>query len=203
MPIVKKKTAEPAKKVYRTVELADMSKPKQVPAVAKPKTKKVKAQLPNPSAFDEGYSVIQALPDPVKQENEQIIECIRMFTQLRNMARTLEERFEANPSSQTVYALMKIYDQVREIIADLRALRDVQQMGDTLNREVISPYTRAVAAALAAVHQNLKADIKSVVPPEYIQPVMRLVDQHISTSATEVHNSYHNALVKTIEVFGG
>lgn len=206
MPIVRKDKKEPVKKVKlsRSVELSDLSKPSKPASVSpKPKVEKRGMALPNPSTFDEGYAVIQALPDPVKQENDQIIECIRMFNQLQTMARTLEDRFTSNPSSQTVYALMKIYDQVREIIADLRALRDVQQMGETLNREVISPYTRAVAAALTSVHQNLKADIKSVVPPEYIQPVMRLVDQHISTSATEVHNSYHNALVKTIEVFGG
>lgn len=167
--------------------------------------KKAKNQvaLPDSSVLKEAVEVIKALPDPVKQENDQLQEYIIMFKKLRRMARTLEAKFEETPSSQTVYALMKIYDQVREVIADMRALRDVQQMGETLNREVITPYTRSVAASLASVHQNLKADIKNNVPEEYIGQIMSIVNQHIARAASDVNESYNNALIKTVEVFGG
>lgn len=167
--------------------------------------KKAKNQvaLPDSSVLQEAVEVIRSLPDPVKQENDQLQEYIIMFKKLQNMARTLETKFEETPSSQTVYALMKIYDQVREVIADMRALRDVQQMGETLNREVITPYTRSVAASLAAVHQNLKADIKNNVPEEYIGQIMSIVNQHIARAASDVNESYNNALMKTVEVFGG
>jgi hypothetical protein len=169
----------------------------------KKKSKSQVALLPDSSIMKEAVEVIKALPDPVKQENEQLQEYITMFKRLRYMARTLEKRFKENPSSQTVYALMKIYDQVREVIADMRALRDVQQMGETLNREVLTPYTRSVAAALAAIHQNLKADIKNNVPEEYIGQIMSIVNQHVAKAASDVNNTYNNALMKTVEVFGG
>lgn len=167
------------------------------------KRAKNQVALPDSSILQEAIEVIKALPDPVKQENEQLQEYITMFTKLQGMARTLEAKFVEAPSSQTVYALMKIYDQVREVIADMRALRDVQQMGDTLNREVLTPFTRSVAASLAGIHQNLKADIKNSVPEEYIGQIMLVVNQHISKAATDVNESYNNALMKTVEVFGG
>ncbi len=175
----------------------------EAPKVKRKKSTSKSLVIPDSSILSEGIEVIKAIPDSVKQENEQLIEYIKMFKRLRYMARTLEKRFKENPSSQTVYALLKVYDQVREVIADMRAMRDVQQMGETLNREVLTPFTKLVAAALAGIHQNLKADIKNAVPEAYIASVTSLVETQIAKAARDVNESYNNSLIKTIEVFGG
>ena len=204
MPLVKKsksKTGSTPEVKSKERRPKDAKVKAGLPAVAK-KSKKSR-DLPDSSVFDEGIEVISALPSQLMQDNEQVAEMVRMFNKLRRMATTLEGKFEENPSPQTVYALLKIYDQVRECIADLRALRDISQMGQLLNDEVITPLIQAVASGVSTMYQNIKMDMNKSLPPEYIKLLTSILDSHVQYVATDIEESYQRSLLKTVQVFGG
>ena len=204
MPLVKKsksKTGSTPEVKSKERRPKDAKAKAGLPAVAK-KSKKSR-DLPDSSVFDEGIEVISALPSQLMQDNEQVAEMVRMFNKLRRMATTLEGKFEENPSPQTVYALLKIYDQVRECIADLRALRDISQMGQLLNDEVITPLIQAVASGVSTMYQNIKMDMNKSLPPEYIKLLTSILDSHVQYVATDIEESYQRSLLKTVQVFGG
>lgn len=204
MPLVKKsksKTGSTPEVKSKERRPKDAKVKAGLPAIAK-KSKKSR-DLPDSSVFDEGIEVISALPSQLMQDNEQVAEMVRMFNKLRKMATTLEGKFEENPSPQTVYALLKIYDQVRECIADLRALRDISQMGQLLNDEVITPLIQSVASGVSTMYQNIKMDMNKSLPPEYIKLLTSILDSHVQYVATDIEESYQRSLLKTVQVFGG
>lgn len=172
------------------------------------KKKKKKTGLALPSA-NEGrdldaqmQDVLAAIPDAVKQENDQLTEYQVMFTKLRRMARICERLYFAKKQSRDVYALMKIYDQMREIIADMRALRDVGQLGDTLNAEVLGPLAQANATSLIGFHQAVNAWAKANMPEHTIANFREASDIIVRKCAKDMEQNYHNSLTKTVEVFG-
>ena len=205
MPLVRKNKSSKTGSVESELKPKKRSKKAEakadLPAVVK-KPKKSR-DLPDSSVFEEGVDVISALPSQLIQDSEQVQEMVRMFDKLRDMATKLEQKFDENPSPQTVYALLKVYDQVRECIADLRALRDISQMGQLLNDEVITPLVQSIASAVSTMYQNIKMDTNKTLPPEYIRQLTSILDSHVQYAATEIEEGYQRSLVKTINVFGG
>lgn len=147
--------------------------------------------------------LVDSIPDVVRQENEQIQEYLLMFENCRELARIAEDIYREKKQSRDVYPIMQLYNQMREIIADLRALRDVGQMGDVLNDEVISPLMQSNGAALVQLRQTMVSYFKSNLQTEEIGPAISMLNQAVTKAANEFQNSYHDSLNKTVLVFNG
>lgn len=145
--------------------------------------------------------LLAEIPDVMKQENEQIAEYLIMFTKLRDMARTCEQQYFKSKQSRDVYALMQIYNQMREVIADLRALRDVGQMGEILNAEVITPLTEACGNSLIKYSQELMAWANGHLDPDAIANMRAASDKILGRNAQDMQSAYLNSLDKTVQIF--
>lgn len=146
-------------------------------------------------------AIVEAIPDIVKQENEQIEEYMMMFKNCRELARMAEEQYRSTKNSREIYPLMQIYNQMRDIIADLRALRDVGKLGDVLNEEVLSPFVQSTASTLINVQQKLASYYKSNLNEKDIAESTRALNRVIKEAAQEITKSYHASLDKAVQVF--
>ena len=141
------------------------------------------------------------IPDVIKQENDQIAEYMIMFDKLRSMARECEAKYMAKKESRDIYALMQLYNQMREVIADLRALRDVTQLGDILNEEVLGPFAEASANSIVKIRQELLAWSNSHLSPDDLANFSEALDKIVKRNAKDIQTSYANGLGKTVQIF--
>ncbi|QZE59425.1 hypothetical protein MPK66_gp181 [Erwinia phage pEa_SNUABM_2] len=171
--------------------------------VIKKKKKKDKTRTGTDVAALEGQlmEVMADIPDVIKQENDQIQEYMTMFKQCQAMARECELLYLKKKQSRDIYALMKLYDQMREIIADLRALRDVGQLAEILNAEVLGPFAESAGTILVSVFHQINAWNKKNLPVELIAAAGNATKQIISRSAKDVEQSYQAGLEKTVQIF--
>jgi glycerol-3-phosphate cytidylyltransferase-like family protein len=148
--------------------------------------------------------VLSSIPDSVRQENEQIQEYIRMFDKLRRIARMTEKQVLRNKSTRGIYPLMQVYREMREVIADLRALRDVGQMGELLNDEVLNPFAQSCVTSLVNLRKALLVGAKNTISdPTQLGEFINLLDANVRSAGIEIDTAYRNSLSKTIAVFNG
>ncbi|QYW04511.1 hypothetical protein pEaSNUABM14_00186 [Erwinia phage pEa_SNUABM_14] len=167
------------------------------------KKKKVKSMGGTDLVALEGelMEVLSEVPDVIKQENEQIAEYMTMFGQCQSMARICEENYRDKKQSRDIYALMQLYNQMREIIADLRALRDVSQLAEILNAEVMGPFAESAGTILVGVNHLIKAWNKKNLAIEEIAKADAAVTQIIRNAAKDIEMAYQAGLNKTVEIF--
>lgn len=151
----KEKSKDTKKPKVKTAESSDLkAKPK-----AKPKVKSKGKKTLNKSATElaaireslaaEGQALLEKLGDNVFDENRAYVEQYKhMFTQLCLMSGIAEEQYLTKKQSRDIYALMKLYDQMREVIADMKALQNVGQYIDAIVSEVINPFTRTASQVM-------------------------------------------------------
>lgn len=199
--------AEEGKRITDKREKAAKRATKAKEKLEEQKPKKKKKNLP--AVMDTGEmqtqvsEILDALPDVVKQENQQLDEYIHMFNTLQTVARIAEEKYVDTKQSRDIYPLMQVYNQMRELIADLRALRDVGQLGEVMNSEVLSPFANMSASIMIKLVQDAKAWSKSHSSDlSFIQNFSDAVDNLLRKSAKDMEQSYHASLQKTVEVFG-
>ena len=148
--------------------------------------------------------VLSGIPDSVKQENEQIQEYLRMFSKLKRIARMTERQVIQNRSTRGIYPLMHVYREMREVIADLRALRDVGQMGEVLNDEVLNPFAQSCVTSIVNLRKALLLGAKNTISnPSELTDYINVIDSTIRSAGIEIDTSYRNSLSKTITVFNG
>ncbi len=171
---------------------ADMEPPAPAPALQETQSDALEGQL---------LDAIAHVPPSVQRDNEQFQEYLMMFKACQKMARVIELRFEDRQSPRDVYPLMKLYEQMREIIADLRAIKDVTELGEVVNAEVISPLVESLGAVLIGYHQNVIAWINANCTNDQIANANHHLKKELQKTAKDMEQSYHNSLEKTMQIF--
>lgn len=106
------------------------------------------------------------LPQPVDEFDA---ETRRIFEQLVHTAQRLEEQMEDRIYNKDVYALNTIYSQIREVIADLRATRDISAQISELEMVVLRPYQQIVAQGFTDTYFHMMGAITKFVKDEDIR----------------------------------
>ena len=68
-----------------------------------------------------------------------------MFRKLRKIMRATEDRVVDSEKAADIYALMALYNQMREVIADLRSMIDLSQNTQRIIDQVLYPLTRDIS----------------------------------------------------------
>lgn len=66
---------------------------------------------------------------------------------------------------------MQTYNQIREVIADMRALRDMGSIGDRVNQEILYPFVQSAAKDAGEFYQSITRQCKRLLPPELFEQV--------------------------------
>ena len=165
----------------------------KLPAVVgNKKTAKKRAQMV------EAIEEFVTLPPPV---DEYDAEYRRMFENSVGLAQRLEEQMEERIYNRDVYALNTIYSQVREIIADLRATRDISAQIAELESVVLGPYHRTVGQALTEILFHVEGSIRKHVKDRDVQTeIVKKLKDTIYETATSLQEEYGNTVERSRKV---
>lgn len=194
--------AEEQKAAAAKAEKPKKKKKENAADTLKKKKKKSKSVSTDIAVLEgEFLEAMADVPDVIKQENEQIAEYLTMFKQCQEMARICEGNYKDKKQSRDIYALMQLYNQMREIIADLRALRDVSQLAEILNEEVMGPFAESAGTILVSVFHQVNAWNKKNLPVDCIAKAHSAMESIIRKSAKDVEQAYQAGLSKTVQIF--
>jgi hypothetical protein len=127
-------------------------------------------------------NLVERIPNALEEEQEQISQYRMMFDNLCTMTRVLETSFKEKPTDRTMYAIIKAYGELREIIADMRALADFSHHSDMIRSDIVNPLAEGCAAGFVEYHKAVIGLLRSsITPNEYL-----LLEQKIKGFAQTV-----------------
>ena len=113
-------------------------KAKPTTSELKKKAKKAKSNLDKEMDIVDGHAEEFA-------DNTWVATYHLMFKKLRKIMRATEKRVVDSEKSTDIYALMALYNQMREVIADLRSMIDLSQNTQRIIDQVLYPLTRDIS----------------------------------------------------------
>jgi len=132
------------------------------------------------------------LPQPVDEFDA---ETRRIFEQLVRTAGRLEEQMEERIYNKDVYALNTIYSQIREVIADLRATRDISAQISELEAVVLRPYQQIVAQGFTDMYFHMMGAITKFVKDDDVRAELeKKMKNTLGEVAETVTEEYPKAL---------
>lgn len=132
------------------------------------------------------------LPPPVDEYDR---EYRRMFENSVGLAQRLEEQMEERIYNRDVYALNTIYSQIREIIADLRATRDISAQIAELETIVLAPYHKVVGQTLSEVLFHVEGAVAKFVKDGDIRAeIVKKLKNTVYEAAMTLQDEYGKAV---------
>lgn len=125
--------------------------------------------------------ILERIPTALEEEHKHVKEYGHMFKTLSRMARIAEKKYLDGQQSRDMYAALKAYDQMREIIADMKAMSDFTQFAEKIKTEVVDMVAQSSAAALIEYHKGVMSILQTNVDPN----VMKLINVKLKSVAHE------------------
>ncbi len=217
-PVKSKPSATKAKD--KEIRKPVAKKPVKKPVAKKPvksKSDKTEKQLPIPSRKDvkkditkgnkiveQGQALIERMEDSVFDQNrEQFDQYRAMFDNLVDIANTCLERYESSKSTREIYALMKVYDQLREVIADMKALQDVSDYLSNIDENVIRPFATAAADQLMELIRSLNTKANSILSPDQAATLMDHMKKQSKNTGLKLKEAYNASLSNARKILVG
>ena len=135
--------------------------------------------------------ILEKIPSVMENEIQQVKEYGQMFNTLSRMARIAEEKYLDTNQSKDMYAALKAYAEMREIIADMRAMADFSQYSEQIKKEMLEPLAQSSAAALIEYHKGVIGYLQTVLDPGQI----RIIKDKLNNQAKEAGIKINEALV--------
>ena len=192
----KKPAAKPNLSERRSASKANE---KKLPATADDRAKRLAQLKAEADAVCDG--VVERF-DAGSEEAQQLNQYRHMFDELIEISTILETNIRNNRTSRDVYPLMQTYNQMREVIADMRALRDLGKLGDRVNEELIYPMVQSIGQDIAQFYQDLHADIRRLLPPHEAEIIMTELGTQFSGLGSKIKLAYDQCLDKSARVLG-
>lgn len=130
-----------------------------------------------------------------------------IFTTLGNIIRNLEQQMSkenANVNSKDVYALMTMYSQMRETIADMRSIKDMSEQAEIVAREVFDPAMKASGDSLVNVFYKFSAIVRAEVKDGVaVEKVTERFKKEIAAQAKNLQDGLMSSRGKILEVLSG
>lgn len=118
----------------------------------------------------------------------------KMFESLQTIIERFEERME-NPSGRDVYALSTLYSQMREVIADIRASKDIESQMAELEARAYGGFLKAVGQELVNLLFATSRDIRTHVKDVDLQQQLVLnLESSVKDRSDAIMESYRNML---------
>lgn len=144
----------------------------------------------------------------VTSESEFLDEYGRIYTNLQTIIRKIEKSMldpeKAFVSSKDVYALSTLYSQIRETIADMRSIKDMQAQADSLALHILEPLKSSTGEVIIGLYYKIMQNIRHYVSDErVIESLKNSVDLAASEAGNTLKNDFTVARAKIIDVLNG
>lgn len=125
-----------------------------------------------------------------------------MFRKLRRIMRKLELRVMDSEKATDIYALMALYNQMREVIADIRTIMDLNQNTQRIIDQILYPMVRDISNNYVDAIFLIKKSVRANVDSDKYAEVKTDIDSCLREHAKYIQNSYErssDALTKLLE----
>lgn len=125
-----------------------------------------------------------------------------MFRKLKKIMRTVENKVVASESAQDIYALMALYNQMREVIADIRSMIDLSQNTQRIIDNILYPMVRDISNNYVDAIFMIKKTLRSNVDSERYIELKAEIDNCLKEHAKYIQSSYEKSsesLAKLLE----
>jgi len=181
---------EKKKKPKASTEIAVL--PKVASAAAMKKKAKGKQQV---------MQAVEAFVELPPVIDEFDAESRRIFENLIHLASRFEEQMEDRIYNKDVYALNVIYSQIREVIADLRATRDISAQIAELESIVMRPYQMVVAQSLTDLYFHIDGAVSKFVKDSDMRiEIQKKLKNTLSECAENLQSEYGLAIDRARKV---
>jgi len=144
----------------------------------------------------------------VTSESEFLNEYGRIYGNLQTIMRKMETNMldpeKEYVSSKDVYALSTLYSQMRETIADMRSIKDMQAQAHSLSVEVIDPVMRATGEGILDFYYKTGQIVRQYVSDAR---VIEVIDAALKLNAAEqgqkIQAEFELAKSRIIDVLNG
>lgn len=206
------KTEEPKKK-RRKKTVGELLKSGNVKAAQK-KLSKLNASASSFPAVVEQVESVDLMEIPNKHvitrlssESDFISEYQELHDKLKLIINRLEDKMldkEAHISGKDVYALMTMYSQFRETIADMRSIRDLNEQAEILASDVFDPAMKSAGEALVTLfHRFMKVIRHHVSKPSEVEALQAVLKTEVSSVAVTLRDNIQAQRDRIITVMGG
>lgn len=86
-----------------------------------------------------------------------------MFENAVDLASRLEEQMAEKVNSRDIYALNTLYSQIRELIADMRATKDIGQQIAEVEQMALNPYLKQIGQVILDLYFAMQSNISTSV----------------------------------------
>lgn len=145
--------------------------------------------------------VVERIPSSMTQEMEQVAEYRQMFETLSRMARIAEKKYLKDKLSRDMYAALKAYAEMREIIADMRALADFTEHANRINEAVVTPLVQSSAAALVEYNKAVLSMIQKEIDSSQFPLLKKYVDGFARDAGMKIKTAQDTARGNAAELF--
>lgn len=203
----KRKVAEPEEAIKKKKKPAKKESEKGVKPKVPKKVKRTKKGLKNLESAELiaiGEEQVERLQSSAfDSSREQIDQYIRMFSKLRRISKIAEKQYFTKKQGKDIYALMKVYDQLREVIADMRALQDVSEYVESINFEVLQPYVQQTAQSLIDLIRSITQFAEGRLSEEDAQALIVYIKKKGKATGVNLNDAYRNAVDNTRNILAG
>lgn len=134
------------------------------------------------------------------KEREYYEEYIHMFTKLKANIRKLERTQAMSPSTRNVYALIAMYSQQREIIADIRALSDYTENVNQIMSMIIQPLFSSITQSNLDMFYHIRKLVIDNCKDEQTQAVLKQLETLVRDQARFLQDKYETTSSRLVEV---
>jgi hypothetical protein len=201
LPVRKKKRKRPVEVEYdEPVEEKKVKKKKKV-NVTELKSKAVALRT---DVAIEAQNIEQEIAERKEQQltdNTWMTTYEVMFKKLRRIMRNVENKvLNSDSGSNDIYALMALYNQMREVIADIRSMMDLTQNTQRIIDQVLYPLIRDISNnyvdAIFLINKNLRANVDS---NKYIE-MKAATDECLKEHAKYIQAAYEKSSEKLAQL---
>ncbi len=133
------------------------------------------------------------LKTPTFTENTHMKVYASLYENLKQIIERAEERCKKSNRSTDIYALMQLYNQQREVIADIRATTDFSQQANKLVHNVLRPLISDVGQSMIDVMYALGRDVREVVDQEDYKKYKKMSDDYMKEYGRFLQQCYIRA----------
>lgn len=170
---------------------------------------------PNKKALDKVKNIKDSLSDEVAELNKKVKKSKvdvkdsktwnntygEMFISLQETIANMESRVSKTNHSQDIYALMALYNQMREVIADLRAMEDSSQHVQKVIDNILYPMTRDIGNNFVDVIFVIKKMLREHVSTEKFVDVSATLNECLRDHARYIQGAYEKSSDKLTKMY--
>lgn len=134
---------------------------------------------------------------PQIREDEQFQVYYTMFKSVKKLSRKASKTAMASPTGRNIYPLIQLYNQLRDLVADIRALKNITELTYQIDEDVLVPYTQQTAAIFMEYFQSVRDLMNKDVPQEKIERNTVELKKITKQSGVALQAAYATALQKT------